>query len=126
MTITEFLLARIAEDEAEAQRWAPDTSKWPDSDGEWSVRKTTARWQVNGGTSGHIASGSEAAVRFIASHDPARVLLDCEAKRRIMSFMDEVRLYGAPSVALDILRALALPYADHPDYGLAEWRFDTA
>jgi len=65
----------------------------------------------------------------------ARVLAECETKRRIMktamTLLDEGRRdreYGSPwpGVPLDgraakILYLLALPYADHPDYDEA-WR----
>jgi len=51
----------------------------------------------------------------IARHDPARVLAECEAKRRILTYAehnDDVYLLGS---------YLALPYADHESFQ-AEWR----
>lgn len=54
-------------------------------------------------------------------HDPARVLAECEAKRRMLPYL------VIPAHRLDhcdrcsVLRLLALPYADHGDYDLA-WR----
>lgn len=63
----------------------------------------------------------------IARHDPARVLADVEAKRRIV---EEANLYlcdSGPGCGYrtkhghNVLRLLALPYADHPDYR-EEWR----
>jgi hypothetical protein len=91
VTLTEFLLARIAEDEATAQGW-----------------------QV-----GSIVN-------------PARALAECEAKRRIIDGAVEVARVdlnepvdpddqGLRDVGVKILCALALPYADHPDY-LPEWK----
>jgi hypothetical protein len=61
--------------------------------------------------------------QHIARHDPARVLREVEAKRRLV-FQFEHRgnaVRGAiqPStggVWDDLLRLLALPYADHPDF----------
>ncbi|MEU2724099.1 DUF6221 family protein [Streptomyces smyrnaeus] len=60
----------------------------------------------------------------IARHDPARVLDEVDAKRRILRWhLDE----ECCSVCLDdvegcpLFRALALPYASHPDYR-EEWR----
>ncbi|MFE9382410.1 DUF6221 family protein [Streptomyces sp. NPDC007025] len=57
--------------------------------------------------------------RFIARHDPTRVLAEVAAKRRILRWhLDE----ECCSVCLDdvegcpLFRALALPYAGHPDY----------
>jgi hypothetical protein len=64
----------------------------------------------------------------IARHDPARVLAEVEAKRRLLKQFrlrgDSVRAVVQPStggVWDDMLRLLALPYADHPDYR-EEWR----
>jgi hypothetical protein len=70
-----------------------------------------------GDTSRHHHAGSAA---HVARHDPARVLAECEAKRRI------VDSEGSPYVeghvpATRTLRFLALPYADHPDYR-QEWK----
>jgi hypothetical protein len=73
----------------------------------------------------------------IARWDPARVLAECEAKRRIVEAADEAtgldmtvdseRLVGPRDLVADpylgdvMLRLLAMPYADHPDYA-EEWR----
>jgi hypothetical protein len=101
--LADFLLARIAEDE---QRAVGLPSFW-----------------VTGG-------------RVI--FDPARVLAECEAKRRIVEpwragltepdpfsvslGSEENWRYGIHSQAREaILRLLALPYANHPDYR-QEWR----
>lgn len=71
----------------------------------------------------------------IARHDPARVLREVEAKRRIVDLcapplVDVTDLHstgrefiqgkGAPW-GEPVLRLLALPYADHPDYQ-NDWR----
>ncbi|GLY87512.1 DUF6221 family protein [Actinoallomurus iriomotensis] len=59
----------------------------------------------------------------IARHDPARVTSEIEAKRRILELFDASRggrEQGRPGWAEDVLRLLALPYAEHPDYR-AEW-----
>jgi len=127
-TLTEFLLARIAEDE--------DVARSAD---------TGARWEpVALGVLGHPRNGYMVAEQVeteqgmhIARHDPARVLAECEAKRRIMEAADEATgldmqvdgefRVGArdetaePYIGDVILRALALPYADHPDHDEA-WR----
>ncbi|WP_300680729.1 DUF6221 family protein [Nocardioides sp.] len=114
MTITEFLLARIAEDEATASN--------------------VSRFEIRDGIPGNYAI-------------TARVLAECEAKRRIVDEHGELvlapdrgaRAYtgecrtcavneeadydGAPSVLLPCptLRLLALPYAGHSDCR-EEWR----
>lgn len=93
--ISAFLLSRIAEDEA-------------------------------------IAKAAEGCLMPALS--PTRILAECEAKRRIIErartvlyvqWHDEQR-YGAEHAARaqelqQVLLALALPYADHPDYN-ANWR----
>lgn len=101
MTLTDFLLARIAEDEAVA-------------------RKT------------------------VVLADPARVLAECAAKRRIVATWerrwDEAEnaannpnlsvgernsmngMFASQATGLgEAIRLLALPYADHPDYN-PDWR----
>lgn len=98
--LAEFLLARIAEDEADARGFDGGYCQW----------------------------GS------------ARVLAECEAKRRIVEWCSERNRIWAGTLADDptdptkhipgdyvhkedapVLRLLALPYADHPDYR-QEWR----
>ena len=125
VTITEFLLARIAEDEAVARAASP------------------APWQF--GAAGSFAAGTvyditKANAEHMTRHDPARVLAECEAKRRIVeehtpipeayparSYPDGVvplcceicsghgeypELGGWPCMTVKLL---ALPGADHPD-----------
>ena len=89
LTLTDFLLARIAEDEANA-----DCVVWD-----------------NGG------------MNFEPYH--ARVLAECEAKRRIVKSFAAGAPYqrGTDNYATTrmVTRLLALPYADHPDYR-DEWK----
>lgn len=97
MTLTDFLLVRIAEDESRA------------------------------GEHHHLICFAPGVICNCAY--PARVLAECEAKRRIVSHCD--LLIRGPEFGhftesdgdsgRTILRALALPYADHPDYR-EEWR----
>lgn len=114
--LTEFLLARIGEDEGAARM----ADEW-DLDCEFeSSQRHYRRW------------------------DPARVLAECEAKRALIEYAfenaqsidnewgcchkaDQIRsgdvpdsCYG-PGVAGMILGPLASVYADHPDYD-EEWR----
>lgn len=106
-TLTDFLLARIAEDEeiAESARiWYPsdthegmDEAEWMDA--EW--------WQSAGLDRRHAA--------FAHKQSPARALAECEAKRRIVAWDDDQLEEHA------VLRLLALPYADHSDY-CDEWK----
>ncbi len=97
-----FLLARIAEDEVKARH----------------------RDEVTFGPERRrIADES----RF-DPHDPARVLAECEAKRRIVERFNLLAEGGDGHEAMyrrsemvGVLRALALPYADHPEFR-SEWR----
>ncbi|MCX4801770.1 DUF6221 family protein [Streptomyces sp. NBC_01214] len=70
-------------------------------------------------------------VAHIARHDPARVLAEVDAKRRLLAihrrFVDEPGQAclgcagGIEWEACPVVRLLALPYADHP-YFREEWR----
>jgi hypothetical protein len=75
----------------------------------------------------------------IVRHDPARVLRDIEARRRLVSLHAKDKDHDGCTICdngnnscgcmsgwywkypCDTLKILALPYADHPDYR-AEWR----
>lgn len=164
MTLTDFLLARIAEDEAGAISAADsghagrvDDSHWYASP-DWtfhrpiheqgsltlvsrSTRTLFACSTCDEGQSIGVATPAE--VEHIARHDPARVLAECEAKRRIVgehvgrnfvtvaSFRavdagaacSTCRSHDGDSVTWPCItvRALATVYADHPDYR-EEWR----
>jgi hypothetical protein len=86
MTLTDFLLARIAEDEA--ARVIPDGDPgWPFTRSAEEIAESE-RWKA-----------------------------ECEAKRRIVE--REMADVDEPDWVL--LRLLAIPYADHPDYR-EEWR----
>ncbi|MDQ8040481.1 DUF6221 family protein [Cellulosimicrobium sp. XJ-DQ-B-000] len=135
MTLTEFLLARIEEDETAAQDaepgpWTLDRESLPQAiigaDGDPVIRaaKGERDWTFQ---------TSEVAYHVVR-HDPARVLTECEAKRRIVDYREQCErdrdeapreardLFAARLLAFDAtLRALALPYAGHPDYDEA-WR----
>lgn len=116
MKITEFLLARIAEDEAVARR--------VDSGPPIVQQLQAGIDHENGSLSGWVEV------------DAGRVLVECEAKRRIvelagdatsldMQVDDEFRvgprdMDAEPYIGDLILRQLALPYAGHPDFDV-EW-----
>ncbi|MFH9579108.1 DUF6221 family protein [Streptomyces globisporus] len=67
--------------------------------------------------------------QHIVRHDPARVLREVEAKRRILYLAVQLPKVTASTDMFDnsrdawadVLKQLALPYADHPDYR-DEWR----
>ena len=176
MTLTDFLLARIAEDEAVARAatggsWSWDHEDWSDRDmsgfkngcvdgQDWGHHgpdlMSSEPDPEYGGQSIVISSSgydadqvivAEADGRHIARHDPARVLAECEAKRRIVGRhhpSDEYEHQAcvlcqwdvdcespkhdhqyergqATSFPCETLRDLAAVYADHPDYD-ESWR----
>ena len=125
-TIADFILARVAEDEAAAE----------------DLARLGGSWRVD--TCG-IFDGKDAvlwdeyclrsALPHIARHDPARVLAQCKATRAIVeshasfkvdagnverSALDRLVSGGAAAGADTILSALAAVYAGHEDYR-AEW-----
>ena len=125
-TLTEFLMARIAEDEAAARDGGADAM-------------TGHRWK-------HLPEAAYNEIQSTVLANSRRVLAECEAKRRIVEEYGELRstvmAYRSPrwqdamneqdkqerskagarhAVAERFLRILALPYADHQDYR-DEWR----
>jgi hypothetical protein len=119
--LDEFLLARIAEDKRIAAEAAAGGGVW--------AAKGLAE-----------ALPQRAAAEHVAHFDPARVLAECAAKRRIVLACREARpdlhflgsrargmadfplsAHGPHELAALTLALLALPYADHHDY-LEEWR----
>jgi hypothetical protein len=100
MTLTEFLLARITEDEAWAGEALALSSIYAQDSLSW-----------------HWIAGHDDGSRWMTtSHDPARVLAECEAKRRIIAM--DFEHYGEQQ---EVLLYLALPYVDHSDFR-PEWK----
>lgn len=112
MTITEFILARIAEKEAGASahhrvlcmRTACDAD-----DCVWGADEQEEMERQRVCTCGY----------------PARVLAECEAMRKVVAIcFDEHEMDDHPNALLvrgRVLPSLASVYAEHPDYR-AEWR----
>lgn len=153
-TLADFLLARIAEDEAVAKAAGPHGRPLG---GHWVSRRPDRPechvygdfgWLVEGpDVETHDSEWGKAVADHIARHDPARVLAECEAKRRIVELLEDERqrkdIYNrdfdrglletdgdfqsrhsanARWAGLEAAaRALAMPYADHPDFR-EEWR----
>ncbi|MCQ1951610.1 DUF6221 family protein [Arthrobacter sp. zg-Y859] len=86
ITITEFLVARIAEDEATAQAFGQAT--------------------------GSLLLEEDASGDLMLTIGADRVLAECAAKRAIVEHWGPYETLEGP----DLLRALAAVYADHPDY----------
>lgn len=110
LTITEFLLARVSEDEAVARE--ATAGPWT-AYGDGVLLGTSANPEVCRG----VKSWNMA---HLSTFDPARVLAECEAKRRIILLLDTTNSpgidVGAWTIAKMILHPLAQPYADHPDF----------
>ena len=117
--LDQFLLARIAEDKRIAADAATDGGR--------------EEWDADAYRPPHVAE-------HVARHDPARVLAECAAKRRLVlacrDSRPDLRFLGArPNGLADFpltptdqhqlaaltLALLALPYAGHHDYR-PEWR----
>lgn len=141
----DFLRARIAEDEADAERAVIEAHEGhrPNPElAEWEYAQLHQQWriQVVGSdpswplTVTHDSEGLSDSVAdwagpHIARWDPARVRRECAAKRRIVdcahrmildaddpeSVMSVKERFFATSCAMTILKAEAVPYAGHPD-----------
>jgi hypothetical protein len=144
--LVQFLRARLDEDEQVARTASHvlrNGAHWSLDD--WHGREQPHSLIAQGTADQPVALGhftadpvpTEQAVH-IARHDPARVLRDIEAKRRLVEFhhaklievvnADREERSGYWCAECDgeafpcrTLRLLALPFADHPDYR-AEWR----
>ena len=127
MTLTEFLEARIAEDEEIAQSATP--GPWEQNNGRsvFGPRPEDAWYGPNLVADTKQRDDAE----FIARFNPARVLAECKAKRRIVALHEKCGTgrgrcddgghgWDDELGCLD-LALLALPDADHPDYR-PEWK----
>ena len=108
-----FLRARVAEDEARARSAAESYGDRWTADASGGVRGSIEYVSVIG----EPGSPDD----YVARHDPARVLREVDAKRRIVDRYAWLREHGDTGDAAWILPLLAAAYADHPDYR-EEWR----
>ncbi|RSS59771.1 DUF6221 family protein [Streptomyces sp. WAC01280] len=123
-----FLRARLDEQEGRAR--ALPVGPW-----QWRTIESGAQYDELVGPTGEsvlVSSDTENYCSWISRHDafdaylqdiqPARVLAEVDAKRRILTAYEN---YDNDAPELDVpesvLRMLALSYADHPDYKGA-WR----
>lgn len=118
--IGEFLLARIAEDEVLAR--AASDAPWQHHAGNHQV--TTADGIEVATAFALSGKQQQTNAAHIARHDPARALSDCLAKRWVIqqcaAAADSQDGERVATLRLGILRALALPYNQHPSYR-AQW-----
>lgn len=131
MSLTEFLTARLDEDEAVAREAHYDGQRW-------FAEEEVVNGDVEYGPT--LVLDRKCDALHAARWSPARVLAEVEAKRRIVGARAAIGFpegadipEGQGPVWLDgahvavaaerdrTLRLLALPYVDHPDYDEA-WR----
>lgn len=106
--LTEFLLARIAEDEGVARAATLGHDGRP---------VDAFDWDYGPGSERDMTTAQDEAHR---TWSPWRALAECEAKGRIVGQASNVE-WGGYAVRDVILGHLAAVYADHPDYR-EEWR----
>ena len=113
MTLTEFLLARIYDDECLARMaFADHNGNGPDWSEQWS-----GAVEMGGDEHELLLCNDSGVSRHIENFDPARALAECE-KNRTLLFLSE---HGCGDDYERVQRALALPYAEHPDFR-REWK----
>lgn len=133
MCLSEFLLARIAEDEQGARDAAADQGTWVTNTPKYHSGYVDAgklSIVVDRGSEDREIPAAEVKAAHIARWDPARVLAECEAKRKAVAEYGAVVESGGAdpdncdsciqSTARAMLRALAEVYREHPDYR-PEW-----
>lgn len=119
-----FLRARLNEDERSARESMEQTAALlagidADSNGRWHITTRSAvttrdQW---GREADVVAPYGGSHARHIVRHDPARVLREVEAKRRMIAECEAtIRQDVSVGLAETMLAILAEPYADHPDY----------
>ncbi|MGW4972629.1 DUF6221 family protein [Streptomyces albidoflavus] len=124
-----FLQARLEHDEAVAREATPGpwrntpTARHHDTASGRSEEAVFGRNAIRVATTGEPAGRHNLVnAEHIARHDPARVLAEVEAKRSMIGrISNHALIMGQDEVHGSLLRSLALPYSDHPDYR-DEWR----
>lgn len=125
MTITEFLLARIAEDERRANgRWRVKDmlNHTAEHDMDFTFVKVT-----QGGKTVRLTE-EQYRDQFMDHNPDRRLLAECAAKRAIVadrlssdrSAADDEWSWGWSDANYRAVKAIAAVYADHPDYQ-QEW-----
>lgn len=113
--LAEFVLARVAEDEAlaeEAQNGGPGGSSWSvtytiavDNNGFRDVGDGDARTIVEA----TAETPTESQAKHIETWDPERVLVECEVKRQLVEIARTTK-------NMAMLQWQASPYADHLEF----------
>lgn len=123
--LVRWLGAQLDEDERIARAVEDRSAPW---DGQWMADGNSAVRTYNGHVlfyrhdSGPLKPGL---ADHVAEWDPARVLREIDAKRRLVEGLagadPEAGYITGTFTAVDALRLLALPYADRPGFK-EEWR----
>jgi hypothetical protein len=116
-----FVRARLDEDERIARKAGGVGWLRPEHPGE-NVAIFDSKGETVVYDEGWPTEGQQA---HIVAHDPARVLAEVDAKRKTLDDCEGI-IVGfhheeSKDFARDVLRNLALPHADHPDYR-EDWR----
>jgi hypothetical protein len=144
--LVRWLGQQLDEDEriARAASWTDDANAWHAEPSPYGARDNGQRWYVedamDDGVVSHVdprASDDEGVARHIAEHDPARVLREIDAKRRLLArYVEHERLdretfdaegqharslVSLRAAYLDAVRELATVYTDRPGYR-DDWR----
>lgn len=111
-----FLLARLDEDEAvakDARNAWPESADSDDADPDSALANRHALYEV---------PNDLRPARHVARHDPARVLREVGAMRRVIRLLGTSGQYGPVEWDPDdeILLAMAAVWSGHPDYD-PEW-----
>lgn len=142
--LADFLLARILEDEVAAREAILETGTWTtwtngtDSDGD-------PQWEVVTDMRGKdfiAATLSQDEAVHIARWHPDRILEECASRRALLEVLDaqaggpetlaetmpvDIHTIGKPIgwgtalTALHLMRLMALPYTEHPDFRDEWW-----
>ncbi|MFK0222211.1 DUF6221 family protein [Streptomyces vinaceus] len=114
----DFIRARLAEDRKVANGHQQPSASWHADDYVMEVRD-----DANAGTVATVYRIGD--LTHITRHHPARVLVEVEAKERLLDWLERMhdRALDADFWSFDVDEALDLmarPYADHPEYR-EEW-----
>ena len=112
MDLADFLLARLAEDEAVARQLGQM----------WALVAEGDRRGLDSGVREGMDSIFSVADGAPADSAPSRLVAELDAKRRIVERVTDVARASC-AVCDEVLALLALPYTGHPDYR-EEWRAD--
>ena len=119
MTLAEFLNARLDEDEAQARDLIESEAASAVWDEPHSGVLLTGPPTHDDTWDGTHSIGDSRITRFIARHDPARVLREVEARRSIIRMYQDAVAEASSEVVEWMLAVVATEcrvYSDHADY----------